>query len=282
MRHAKARMKLARTKLVGALALAIPLALADAAAAGIKLRLRSEPVGGGNGKTQAYEVWLDGPSLAIQLVQRNTEVKRRIVFRGNEERALLIDDAKQTYYQLDPESAKNVASQVAGLKQGLNQGLESLTPEQRAAVQELLGELAKPPSGPPPDYELRERGELGRYAEVACARNDVLDGGKVVAEVCLADYGKPPLTREAFAAIPALASFSRKTLEPLAEQFQSLNAVAPYAALDATSGLPLSIKATDDGEVRETFVKRIEQVPVDPALFELPAGYSRSWIPPFR
>jgi hypothetical protein len=267
---------------VGALALAIPLALSDAAAAGIKLRLRSEPVGGGKGRTQAYEVWLDGPRLAIQLVQRNTEVKRRIVFRGNEERALLIDDAKQTYYQLDPESAKNVASQVAGLKQGLNQGLESLTPEQRAAVQELLGELAKPPAGPPPDYSLRERGELGRYAEVPCARNDVLDGGKVVAEVCLADYGKPPLTREAFAAIPALARFSRKTLEPLAEQFPSLNAVAPYAALDATSGLPLSIKATDDGEVRETFVKRIEQVPVDPALFDLPAGYARSWIPPFR
>ena len=58
--------------------------------------------------------------------------------------------------------------------------------------------------------------------------------------------------------------------------------MAPYAALDSVAGVPLSIKATDDGETRETFVKRIEEVAVDPALFALPAGYARSWIPPFR
>ena len=277
MRHAKAR-----TTLAGALALALPLAFAEDADAGMKLRLRSQAVGK-EGKSQSYEVWLDGPSLAIELVRRNPDApKRRIVFRGNEQRALLIDDGKQTYYQLDPESAKSIASQVAGLKQGLNQGLESLTPEQREAVQELLGELAKPPAGPPPDYKLRERGELGRYADVACARNDVLDGGEVVAEVCLADYGKPPITREAFAAIPALGTFSRKTLEPLVGQFPSLSAVAPYAALDQVQGVPLAVKSSDDGELRETFVKSIEQTAVDPALFELPAGYARSWIPPFR
>lgn len=86
--------------------------------------------------------------------------------------ALLIDDGRQTYYPLDPGSAKNVASQVAGPKQGLHQGLESLTPEQRAAVQELLG----------------------------------------VAEVCLADYAKPPITSEAFAAIPALRYSSRRAV----------------------------------------------------------------------
>jgi hypothetical protein len=272
----------ARTTLVGALALAMPIVLAAGADAGVKLRLRSEPLGGGEGKTQSYEVWLDGPRLAIELVQRKEATKRRIVFRGGEDKVWLIDDAKQTYFQLDPESAKSMASQVAGLRQGLNQGLESLTPEQRAAVQDLIGELSKPPAGPPPEYKLRERGELGRYAEVACSRHDVLDGEKTVAEVCLADYGKPPLTRESFAAIPALGSFSRKTLEPLAAQFPSLSAVAPYAALDSVQGVPLSVKSTEDGKTRETFVKSIEPTAIDPKLFELPAGYARSWIPPFR
>jgi hypothetical protein len=265
------------------LLVALALSLADAAEAGVKLRLRSAPVDDPKGgRSQSYEVWLDGPRLAIELAHRKTAAKRRIVFRGPEDKVWLIDDAKQTYFQIDPESAKSMASQVAGLRQGLNQGLESLTPEQREAVQELLGELAKPPAGPPPDYKLRERGELGRYAEVACSRNDVMEGAKVVAEVCLADYGKPPLTREAFAAIPALGAFSRRTLEPLAAQFPSLAAVAPYAALDTVQGVPLAVKSTEDGEVRETFVKSIESVVVDAALFELPAGYARSWIPPFR
>ena len=38
----------------------------------------------------------------------------------------------------------------------------------------------------------------------------------------------------------------------------------------------------DDGKASETVVTKVEPANVDAALFELPAGYARSWIPPFR
>ena len=131
---------------------------------------------------------------------------------------------------------------------------------------------------------LRERGEVARYADIACARNDVLEGARSLAEVCLADYGRAPLTREAVAAVPALGGFLRRTLEPLTREFPSLRELAPYAAFDRVEGLPARpCQAFDeDGKTRETVVTKIEPANVDPALFELPAGYARSWIPPFR
>lgn len=263
------------------------LLLAPAAQAGVRLELRSTSPSGKHGKqkTYVYEVWIDGPSLAAELAPKNgAPPTRRIVFRSGQDVMWLVDHKRQTYYQVDPQSAAQAASQVKGLREGVEQGLGSLTPEQRAAVQDLLGELGKPaPAGPLPEYRLRERGELGRYAEIACARNDVLEGERAVAELCLADYGKPPLLREQLAAVPALGGFVRRTLEPLAREFPSLRGLAPYAAFDTAKGLPLHVRSVAaDGKASEAVVTKVEPANVDPALFALPAGYARSWIPPFR
>jgi hypothetical protein len=266
--------------------LAAALLLAAPAGAGVRLELRSTSAeADGKTKTYRYEVWIDGPRLAAELARRDGRPPtRRIVFKSGEDVLWLLDHKRQTYFQVDPQSAAQTASQVSGLRQGIDQGLGSLTPEQRAAVQELLGELAKPaPAGPLPEYRLRERGELGRYAELPCAQHDVLEGERAVAELCLADYGKPPLVREQLAAVPALGGFLRRTLEPLAAQFPSLRALAPYTSLDAIQGLPLRVESAQEGGGRsETVVTKIEPASVDPALFALPAGYARSWIPPFR
>jgi hypothetical protein len=257
---------------------------ASASGAAVRVELRSAPTPPAEGKTLRYVVWVDGPRLAAELVARSgAPATRRIVFRSAEDLVWLVDLKRQTYYQLDPATAQQAASQVAGLRQGLESGLESLTPEQQAAVRDLLGELAKPPPGPSPEYRLRERGELGRYAELACARHDVLEGERPVAELCLADYGKPPLSRERLAAVPALGAFLQRTLEPLLREFPSLRPLAPLSSLSRVDGVPLFVRsASEKGESQQTEVTRIEEAPVDAALFELPKGYARSWIPPFR
>jgi len=264
---------------------AAALLLAPASEAGVRIELRASTAGGkGKPSSARYEVWVDGPKLAVELARRDgSPAKRRVVFRSGEDVVWLVDHERRTYYQVDPQSAAQTASQVAGLRQGLEEGLSGLPPEQREAVKDLLGELAKPATGPLPEYRLRERGELGRYAEIACAQNDVLEGEQVVAEVCLADYGKPPLVREQLAAVPALGGFLRRTLEPLAREFPSLRPLLPYAALDAIQGMPLRVRSVaEDGAASETTVTRVEAAAVDPSLFALPAGYARSWIPPFR
>lgn len=270
-------------RVLAALALGLALAAGGARAA-VRVELRAAELGAEAGKPLKYVIWIDGQRLAVELKRRDgSPAKRRIVFRADQDRAWLVDLVRKTYYQLDPQAAQQVAGQVAGLRKGLESGLESLTPEQREAARELLGELAKPQEKPPAEVTLRERGEIARYADLACARHDVLEGARRLAEVCLADYGRAPLTREAVAAVPALGGFLRRTLEPLTREFPTLHELAPFAVLDRVEGFPLAVQAFDEnGPTRETVVTRIEQAPADPALFELPPGFARSWIPPFR
>jgi hypothetical protein len=272
------------TGLAVALLFAAGVAVAGAASGAVRVELRSTPLGDSKEKPLRYVVWIDGPRLAAELKSRDgTPPTRRIVFRADSDRAWLVDLARRTYFQVDPESAAQTASQVAGLRQGLQQGLESLSPDQQAAVRDLLGELAEAPVGPLPEYKLRKRDERGRYADIACIQEDVLAGERRVAELCLADFGKPPLTREALAAVPALGGFLRRTLEPLMREFPSLRPLAPYASLDGLQGVPLRVRSfSEKGAIRDTEVKRLEETTADPSLFELPEGFARSWIPPFR
>ena len=272
---------------VAALCAALLLGLAlgsGSARAGVRVELRATEVGRETAKPAKYVVWIDGPRLAAELERRDGKpTRRRIVFRADEDRAWLVDLVRKTYYQVDPQAAQQVASQVAGLRKGLESGLEALTPEQREAARELLGELAKPADKPVAEVSLRERGELARYADIPCARHDVLEGARRLGEICLADYGRAPLVREAVAAVPAIGSFLRRTLEPLTREFPSLQDLAPFAALDRIDGFPLAVQSLEEGgPTNETVVTKIEQAPADPALFELPTGFARSWIPPFR
>jgi|GEM_PF-3558235 len=268
-----------------ACAAALSVFAAETGRAAVRLDVRSAEVGGDAARRPLeYVVWIDGPRLAAEPKPRaGAPATRRIVYRADQDRAWLVDTARRTYYQVDPASAQQAASQVAGLRKGLASGLESLTPEQRKAVQDLLGELSKPPTRPPGEVTLRERGETGRYAELACERHDVMEGARRLAELCLAAYGRGPLTREAVAAVPALGGFVRRTLEPLAQEFAALRGVAAFGVLDRVDGFPLAVHAFEEnGARRETVVTRIQEGAVDATLFELPQGYARSWIPPFR
>src|SRR5574338_439084 len=175
------RGRLVRTAVVAA-ALALAVGALPARAA-VRLELRSTESGAQAPKKLRYVVWIDGPRLAAELAPKDGKpVKRRIVYRADLDRAWLVDAARKTYYQVDPEAAQQVASQVSGLRQGLESGLESLTPEQRQAAREVLGELAKPPAKPLGELKLRERGEVARYAEIPCARHDVVEGARRLAE----------------------------------------------------------------------------------------------------
>jgi len=260
---------------------------ASAAAAEIGLRLELEVSERGASPTapERWIVWLDGSRLAAgPAPSEGDPPTRRAIFRGAEDRAWLLDPARRSYFQLDPESAEAAAARVAGLRDGVAQGLEMLPPGQRDGLKQLLGDLASPPPAAVTAARLRSRGESARHAGLACTRHDVLEGERRVAELCLAAWGTGPLTRERAAALPVLVAFLRRTLAPLARELPSLRPLAPLAGLGGLDGFPLAVRggAEPDGRERSLVAVRVEERAVDPALFELPAGYARSLVPPFE
>jgi len=272
--------------LVGTLVVA--LAAAPAATAGVRLELSSETRAAGSGGAAApqhFVVWIDGARLAAEPARPGGPLAgRRVVFRAHEDVAWLIDTGARSYFQLDPASAQQTAAQVAGLRDGVARGVEGLTPEQQARVRELLGDLAAPVRGSaPPALRVQPTGERATQAGLACAQQAVFEGERRVALACVATAASSPLARASAAPLPALGSFARRTLGPLAQAFPSLAALAPLAALERLGGLPLAVVSAEPGAgARQTKVLRIAETAVDPALFELPAGYTRSALPPLE
>jgi hypothetical protein len=274
-----------RALLGGAALLGVAVTPAALARAGLRVEVDVFDPGAGSAAPERWIVWIDGSRLAAEPARPGgTAPARRAIFRGAEDVAWLVDPAQRSYFQLDPKSAEATASQVAGLRDGVAQGLEMLPPEQREGAKALLGDLASPPPAPPPPARLRSRGEPGRHAGLACTLHDVLEGERRVAQLCLASYGTGPLTRERAAAVPALVAFLRRTLAPLAREVPSLRPLAPFAGIGRVDGFPLAARggARRDGREGSLVAVSVEERAVDPALFELPAGYSRSLVPPFE
>jgi hypothetical protein len=276
------RVYAARVAACVAIALAAP-----AATAGVRLELSSEPRAGGSGTAAAPEhfvVWIDGGRLAAEPAKPGGSLAgRRVVFRAHEDVAWLIDTSARSYFQLDPKSAQETAAQVVGLRDGVARGIDGLAPEQRERMQALLGELAAPAPAARPALRVQPTGKRATQAGIGCAQQEVFEGERRVAVACVADGASGPLARERVAAVPALGSFARRTLGPLAQAFPSLAALAPLAALERLGGLPLTVvSAEPDAGARQTKVLRVAEAAVDPALFELPPGFTRSTLPPFE
>lgn len=249
---------------------------------GVEIETRTRSLDGSSGKTH-LTIWVEGDRLVAEPRKPGSPPsRRRIVYHADRDVMWFIDHKRATYYQLDPESAAATASQVSGLKKDLAAALEGLDPEIRGKAEKVLGKLDSGEVDPREEVSLRERGELGRYADVACARYDVLAQEKRVAELCIADWeatGPAAVTRPL---VPAFTRFLRTSLEPLAKELPIVAPLLRWTALDDTQGLPLQTRSySDDEPDTETLIKAIREVEVEPARFELPKGYARSWVPPF-
>ena len=250
--------------------------------AGVQIETRTRSLDGSSGKTH-FTIWIDGDRLVGEARKADSPpARRRIVYLADRDLMWFIDTKRATYYQLDPESAAATASQVSGLKDDLAAVLAGLDPEVRGKAEKLLGKLETDEADPVQDVQLSERGELGRYADVACARYDVLAQEKRVAELCVADWAATGPAAVARPLVPRFSRFLRTTLEPLARELPIVAPLLTWTALEDAPGLPLQTRSySDDEPDSETLVKSIREVEVDARRFELPEGYARSWVPPF-
>jgi hypothetical protein len=257
--------------------------LAAPATGGVEIETRTRSLDGGSGKT-SYTFWLEADRLAAEPRRPGTPpARRRIVYLAEQDLMWFIDTKRETYYQLDQAGAEATASQVKGLKEDLASVLAGLDPEVRGRAEKLLGKLETDGSAPLPEVSLRERGELGSYAGVACARHDVIAEEKRLGEICVADWESAGAAAEAKPLIPSLIHFIRTSLEPLARELPMIEPLLAIGALEGTPGLPLQTRTfSDDEPDTETLVKAIREVQVDADLFTLPEGYARSWVPPFN
>jgi hypothetical protein len=269
-------------------AAAAALVLAQDTQAALRVDVVASEPGAPPEAGERYVIWIDGPLLAAEPVRSaGGPPSQRLVYRAGEDVAWLVDLERRSYFQLDPESAERHAEQLAGVRDGVESGIELLPPQQRAKARKLLGDLtgagsSGKSSASLPAPHLRALGEAGSYAGIGCERHEVLEAERRLAVVCLGAYGKGLPPRERVAAVASLGGFLHRTLGPLAREFPRLRPLSGLAALERLPGFPLAVRSFEAaGRQGEAEVTRVEEAAADPSLFEVPQGFARSLVPPF-
>ncbi len=209
----------------------------------------------------------DSPSRNFQLLigpkaARINSAEGWMLFDADTRHLFIVKDAERSFTELDPDKLEAMSQQYSVLSEQARAMIDMLPPDQRAQAEKYLA-----PKKPTP-VRYRETGARRTVAGYPCRFGEIHQGASKLAELCVAD-----------AAAVGLSAQDRKVLDQLFAVLTKLQSTASqYAAtpmpnLAEIDGVP--VEAVDLKHSRMQQLEKVSAKELAPALFVIPAGYSR-------
>lgn len=187
----------------------------------------------------------------------------------------VVNTRDKNYVQMDRATIQAMANTLNPALKQLQERMASMSPEQRAQIEQLLGGNL-PDMQPPPVQEIRRTGRTGKVAQYACDYVEVVEQSVVTDELCVA----VPASLEGG---PELMSTATRMSQLIQEIFKDLDAPWLKQTLDRQlqnydklGGIPVSARHFDGGKVvSETVLKSIRKQAIPADAFAIPSGYAR-------
>jgi hypothetical protein len=232
-----------------AIALVACLGIAGVAGAGTVAETETRKADGEVSRGQAF---FEGRRVRI-----DTDGGRRgLIYRGEQGLIWLIDHEEKQYLQVTRPSASDVAAAARS----------QLDDEQRAAVDML--------KGVDPMLEIRKTGTRSAVSGVSCEELQIYQGGRRVADVCLASYADAGISRESLAGVEEVQNLLQEAVGIFLDADGQSEAVAALESFGRLEGVPMRVRAFSDGSFEsETLVTKIQSKAVPESTFDLPKDY---------
>ncbi|MCC5868901.1 MAG: hypothetical protein JJU27_10335 [Gammaproteobacteria bacterium] len=197
-----------------------------------------------------------------------------MIFDRGTDTIYTIDHDTRSYVRLNRENIGDLVGQVDTAMAEMRRQLEAMPPDQREAVERMMGGMGG--GAAPPPREMRETGRRGEAAGIACRWHDIYEGDTQVGTACIADADAVPGGDEMVAMINAMSAIYEELMRQLADSVPMGLPANPILPMTETGGLPIRSTETRDGEDFETVLLAVREESVDPSVFQLPAGYTES------
>lgn len=192
---------------------------------------------------------------------------------------IVIDDKRKQYQEMTRDDLKKVAAQASDAVAKMRQKMKSMTPEQRAMMEKMMGDRVPGGFGTAEQPDTWESKDLGTTATVEgrrCRNWNLLRNGAPFQELCVV----------AFDTLPGKENV-QKAFKDLAETFSDLAKSWPGAdqaarARAAINGFPVRTRLYGaDGKLRdtETIMTKWVEESIPATAFEAPAGYTKAALP---
>ena len=137
--------------------------------------------------TQKMTASIEGNLLKVDVPGDGGRSPNAMIFRGDRQELLAIDHGRRSYIVLDQAEMKALSAQIGQAMSQMQQMLQDLPPERRAAAEAMMRGRGMAGTAPEP-FELRRTEDRAEHSGYATVKYDVLRGGRKVRELWVTDW----------------------------------------------------------------------------------------------
>ncbi len=185
-----------------------------------------------------------------------------MLYDGSKNTVVLVDTQNRSYVELTREEMRRYGQQVATARDFIDTQLAALPPEQRAAIEKMMG-------GPSRREPLlfQSTGEKREVSGYACSGGKLLRNGKVQEQACVAQPKDLGMAADEYKTV--------RSMYQLMHEMQEMGAPGILPDLSKIDGIPIEIRSPG-GDVQR--LKRVRHDKLPAAHFARPDGYKRESV----
>lgn len=206
-----------------------------------------------------------------------------LLFNNTDKTMIIVDHAKRTYMPLDEQRVGQLVERAEGLMSTVQEQLANLPPEQRAQLEQLLGNsnlggIAQGKSAPPPPKKYIKVG-MREVHKIRCQGVEVIEGGTKIAELCLAGPSAIGIPNQDFETVKAFQLFGERLARHASKLAEQFGARVPEFGNQKLAGLPVELKDLSSNAHMEMSIARVATNAIAAKAMEIPADYSAEQLP---
>jgi len=251
----------------------LPLLLltVSAAHAGTKLETVSRDLSGG--KATTINTWAQGGMMRVETQGNDATGGSTMIFKDDTIYAISHKD--KSYVAMDRASMKRMAEQLNPALKMLQERMKTMTPEQRAQMEKMMG--TKLPNGEAePAPEIKRTSRNDKINGYSCTYVEVREAGTLTDELCVVPANALKGSAELMASAQKMSVLVKDMMASMDAPWLKQMAQKQVQNFEAIGGIPVISRHFVDGKPQnETTLAKISSEALAAALFEVPAGYTK-------
>ena len=220
---------------------------------------------------------VEGNRLKMDVISGGNDVDGKMIYRGDRNEMVVVNDNDQSYFVLDEAQMKAMAAQINQAMSAMEQALAAVPESQRAKMEQMMKSRMPAQMEPREPAELKKTGESDTINGYPCAKYQVWRAGSLEREMWVTPWKNIEGGADTVQAFEAMSSFFKEMLDSLPQVGERSFADSAFEHLKEIGGMPVVTREfADDGSLEtEATLKSANQQALDPGEFEPPKGYKR-------
>jgi hypothetical protein len=232
--------------------------------------------GGEAGGAKTQTMYLESDRL------RMTSPTGGLIYRGDMNKAFVIDDKRHSYIEMSPESMQKLSARMNDAMAKMQQRMAAMPEAQRKQMEAMMAShgmpgMGKTPDGPP-QITYKKTGDAKKVGNWSCVPYTMIMNGDPESNMCIAKLSDVGLTRDDLKPFIGLSTLMGKSMSQMGGQNAS-----PMAGTDLDTmtkaigfeGFPVQTTSADGPGEYSSTVLSVDHKDAPAGAFDLPAGYTK-------